>query len=123
MAAASRRRTWLSTAWAVVLVAAAHATVQAQERQHRADVRAGREFALHNCDACHVIGPNQDLRPLVSSYAPSFSDIANKPGTTANSLRAFLSHQHGYSNMPYPDLTATDRENVIAYILSLRGRH
>jgi hypothetical protein len=49
--------------------------------------------------------------------------MSNRPNTTAASLRTFLSHTHGYSNMPYPDLTATDRDDVIAYIISLRGQH
>jgi mono/diheme cytochrome c family protein len=95
----------------------------AQESAYSGSAGAGRELALHNCDACHIVAPNQDLRPLVSGYAPSFIDIANRPTTSEESLRVFLSHPHAYANMPYPDLAARDLTNVVAYILSLRGRH
>lgn len=95
----------------------------AQETAYRGNAAAGREFALHNCDACHIVMAGQDLRPLIGGYAPSFSDIANKPGTSAELLQTFLRHQHAYTNMPYPDLGAQDLANVVAYVLSLRGKH
>jgi len=117
------RKSHMVVAAAAVVLGALAATASAQEKPHPASAQAGREFAGHNCDSCHVIAPKQDLRPLVAGYAPSFSDIANRPDTTAASLRSFLSQPHGYSRMPYPDLLATDRDNVIAFIMSLRGRH
>jgi mono/diheme cytochrome c family protein len=94
----------------------------AQENAHAGNAQAGREFARYNCDACHIVATNQDLRPLIGGYAPSFMSIANKPDTTEASLRAFLSHTHAYTNMPYPDLAAPDLANVVAYIRSLRGK-
>ena len=66
---------------------------------------------------------DQDLRPLISGYAPGFAEIANRPASTPNALHAFLSRSHGYSNMPYPDLGPTDLADVVAYIMSLRHRH
>jgi mono/diheme cytochrome c family protein len=108
---------------AVLALLAAHvAAASAQEGVPRGSAQAGRTFALHNCDACHIVAANQDLRPLSGNYAPSFIDIAKKPSTTADSLRAFLGHPHAYANMPYPDLAAPDLDNVVAYILSLRGK-
>jgi mono/diheme cytochrome c family protein len=107
----------------VALFAVSIAAASAQDNAHRGSAAAGREFALHNCDGCHIVAANQDLRPLIGGYAPSFADVANKPGTTAESLRAFLSHTHAYTNMPYPDLAAPDLANVVAYILGLRGQH
>jgi len=94
----------------------------AQQSAVRGSPAAGRDLAMHECDSCHIVAKNQDIRPLVGGYAPSFFDIANKPTTTGASLQAFISHPHGYSNMPYPDLAATDVDNVVAYILSLRGK-
>jgi hypothetical protein len=70
-----------------------------------------------------VVAANQDIRPLVAGYAPSFSEIANRTDTTPEALSAFLSHQHAYSNMPYPDLRSADLANVVAYIMSLRRRN
>ena len=101
---------------AVALIGA-HAAASAQTGR----ARAGRDFVVHNCDACHVVAANQDLRPLVANYGPSFFDVANRPDTTAASLQVFLSRPHGYSSMPYPDLSAKSLADVVAYILSLRG--
>ena len=102
-----------------ILIAAA----AAQQGPERGDIAAGRDFATHHCDGCHIVAPNQGLRPLVSDYGPAFSDIANKPGTTADSLRTFLSRPHAYANMPYPALSPPDLANAVAYIMSLRTRH
>ena len=118
-----KARTAQSLAWgAVLLLALAHGAARAEMKPRPGDARAGREFAAHNCDSCHIIAPDQDLRPLIGGYAPGFADIANRPNTSADALRAFLSHPHGYSNMPYPDLAPADLSNVVAYIMSLRGR-
>ena len=67
--------------------------------------------------------PGQLCRPLLSHYAPSFYDVANRPNTTAQSLQAFLAHPHSYQSTPYPDLTPIQASDIVSYILSLRGRH
>ncbi|HTW51242.1 MAG TPA: c-type cytochrome [Stellaceae bacterium] len=95
----------------------------AQDQARPGSARAGREFVGYNCDACHVVAADQPLRPLVSGYAPSFTEVANRPDMTPTALRDFLSRQHGYSNMPYPDLAPADLANVVAYVMSLRHRH
>jgi hypothetical protein len=109
-------------AMGLALVGALATGSLAQQSAYRGSIPAGRVFAVYNCDGCHVVAANQDLRPLISGSAPSFISIANKPDTTEASLRAFLAHTHAYANMPYPDLAAPDLANVLAYILSLRGR-
>jgi len=110
------------TAFAVMLSVVTGSTALAAEQARSGNPRAGREFVGHNCDGCHVVAADQDLRPLIAGYAPSFAAIANRPETTAETLRAFLVRQHGYSNMPYPDLAPADLANVVAYIVSLRHR-
>ncbi len=119
----ARMRRRCVAAAALALCVAAAGAASAQQAPYRGPATAGREVALHNCDACHIVAVNQELRPLIGNYAPSFFDIANKPTTTEASLRAFLSHTHAYANMPYPDLAPRDLADVVAYILSLRGRH
>jgi hypothetical protein len=42
----------------------------------------------------------------MSGYAPSFFDVADKPGVTAKSLEDFLAHGHPCSKMLYPQLSA-----------------
>lgn len=110
-------------ALALVSIGTVATAALAQDQARAGSARAGRAFVGYNCDACHVVAADQDIRPLISGYAPSFSEVANRPGTTPTALRDFLGRQHGYSNMPYPDLAPADLANVVAYIMSLRHRH
>ena len=107
-------------AMAAIAIGAIAGVASAKGQGWSGNARAGREFVGHNCDGCHVVAPNQDVQPLVTSYAPSLFAIANRPGTTPETLRDFLKRQHAFSNMPYPDLTPADLANAVAYIMSLR---
>ena len=73
----------LPAATVVLFIIAAAAS--AQNVPHRGDPRQGRSLAVQKCDACHIVALGQQIRPLVPHYAPSFYDVANKPGTTAES--------------------------------------
>jgi mono/diheme cytochrome c family protein len=117
----SGMRALLSMAVVVILVGALAAG--AQNPPHRGDPQEGSRLALRVCGACHIVATNQEMRPLVPHYAPSFFDIANRPGTTAQSIEAFLAHPHRFGNMPSPELTAAQVADVAAYILTLRGRY
>lgn len=107
----------------LILIGAAAGNASAGHQARSGSASAGRELVGYSCDACHVVAANQDIRPLVSGYAPSFSEIANRPDTTPEALCTFLSRQHAYSNMPYPDPAPADLANVVAYIMSLPHRH
>ncbi len=76
----------------------------------------GRAVAERWCASCHVVSP----RPVgpVGDGATPFQSIADRPATTALSLRAFLSSPHG--RMPDLNLTQTEMDDLISYILSLR---
>jgi len=84
----------------------------------------GHSFALKACGACHVVAADQEAPPILYNPAPSFDVIANKRGTTADSLRLFLKTTHTTirepNNMPNPMLADYQTAEVIAYILSLR---
>lgn len=108
----------------VMLSGTIAATAMAQQQPgYRDSAQEGKRFALGKCDACHVVASDQLYRPLLSHYAPSFYDVANRPNTTAQSLQAFLAHPHSYENMPYPNLTPAQVTDIINYILTLRGSH
>jgi cold shock CspA family protein/cytochrome c2 len=83
------------------------------------DPKAGRAFALQNCTGCHVVSSRQLTQPRVAN-GPSFQAVANMRSTTEMSLHAFLSTPH--PKMPDFILAPNDEADVIAYILSLRGR-
>ena len=79
------------------------------------DSSAGVSLAVRWCMACHIVGPNQST---ASDNAPSFREIAARPGTTAGSLDRFLST--GHTLMPDFLLSSQERNALVTYILSLR---
>lgn len=79
------------------------------------------------CAYCHVVAPHRTSE--IEAGAPSFMEIADRPGRDADFLRAFADEIHLVTSagkpplaMPTIVLTATSREDVIAYILSLKSR-
>ncbi|HYF08855.1 MAG TPA: cytochrome c [Acetobacteraceae bacterium] len=82
------------------------------------DAREGRRLAETWCANCHRVGP-QGPGPA-NDAAAAFAAIAAMPSTTAMSLRVFLQTPH--ANMPDYRLTRDQTDNLVAYILSLRGR-
>jgi len=85
--------------------------------QEAGDETSGLKHAQKVCAQCHAIrqGDKHSPNPL----APSFDAIANMSGVTGMSLAAFLHSVH--ENMPNFVLSERDRNNVIAYILSLKN--
>jgi mono/diheme cytochrome c family protein len=77
---------------------------------------AGLDLARAICADCHDVG--QEWDELAAFYGPPFLDIAALPSTTAMSLRVFLRTPH--ENMPNLILSNQERDDVIAYILSLK---
>ena len=77
----------------------------------------GREIAQTWCSNCHVID-RQATR--AGDAMPSFPAIADMPSTTASSLRVFLQSPHG--GMPNFQITRPQVDNVVTYILTLKGK-
>jgi cytochrome c2 len=67
------------------------ATAAARQSCARGPVEEGHHLALNKCDACHVVASDQQFQPLLSNYAPSFFEVANRSKTDACSLEADLS--------------------------------
>lgn len=80
------------------------------------DPAAGLGYARAICADCHDVEREWD--DLAAFYGPPFVDIAAMPSTTELSLRVFLRTPH--ENMPNLILSDHDRDDVIAYILSLK---
>lgn len=89
-----------------------------------AKLERGHDIANVVCAACHVVGATQDETPILRNPAPDFRVIANRPGTTAEQLAAFLRGRHpaALDAMPPPMLSDEMIDAVTAYILSLRTR-
>ncbi len=82
------------------------------------DPVVGRQLAERWCASCHLVSS----RPAgpVGDGAEPFQSIADRPTTSALSLRVFLQKPHG--QMPDLQITHQEANDLIAYILSLRGR-
>jgi cytochrome c len=89
-------------AWSAPLLLASMAFAFGQQV---GDPAAGKQLAEATCIRCH--GAQN-----TSHKAPSFSDIAAMPSTTATSLEVFLRTSH--PTMPNLMLSDTDRGDLIA---------
>ena len=99
-----------------VVIAALIVTPHSAGAQTEGDARLGESFAEAACSQCHAVGSKQIHSP--NRYAPSFSSLANSPGMTATSLHVWFETPH--PSMPNLILRSGDKENVFAYILSLK---
>ncbi len=112
---------------AVVLAGiAASAAYAAPERTDEATIRAGRNIAVTACISCHVVSPNQAVSPVLGHAIPSFEEIANRPDTTAESLREAMKVARWHTPelaatlLPMSRISDVERAQVVAFILSLR---
>lgn len=97
-----------------LLIAAGVAPLQAQDV---GDPRHGLALARQVCSECHAIQPQQLMSP--NPRAPTFPQLAATPGMTAAALTVALTTPH--VGMPMFRLSSEQREDIIAYILGLRG--
>jgi len=77
----------------------------------------GLDYARRICADCHSVEPGTTF---LFSDIPSFRDIANSEGMSPRALAVWLTTSH--PNMPNLIIPPDDRDDVIAYIMSLRGR-
>ena len=100
---------------AMALVAAT-AAGGAAVAQTIGDPAAGRRLAEAWCSECHAITVYALGEPR---RGPEFAEVANRAKTTALSLNVFLRSNH--DNMPNFILTRDEADDIVAYILSLKG--
>lgn len=82
------------------------------------DVEMGLELAASVCSDCHSI--ESELFDMGAHGVPPFQSIADNPTMTPRALQAFLGTPH--RNTPDLNLSVAERDDVIAYIVSLRRR-
>ena len=102
----------LLTAAAYVLLASGP-PVLAQEP---GNVDAGYRMAQEICAECHAIEPDELHSPNMD--APTFFDVANKPGMTAIALSVWFRTPH--PTMPNFVIGADEASDLTDYILSLK---
>jgi mono/diheme cytochrome c family protein len=79
------------------------------------DPKEGLALAQQVCSQCHATVAAQVRSP--NSQAPRFPDLANTPGITSTALLVALTTPH--AGMPMFTFTGEQRDDIIAYILSL----
>jgi cytochrome c2 len=82
------------------------------------DIPRGRAYAEAVCAQCHAVAPADMTSPR--SEATPFTIISQTPGINDRALAAFLQTPH--AAMPNLVVTGQDRDDLIAYIISLRGK-
>jgi mono/diheme cytochrome c family protein len=100
----------------LVTLLALSLAVSPVQAQALGDPQGGLASAQQVCSECHAIRGGQVRSP--NSTAPTFLELATAPGMTSAALTVALTTPH--AGMPMFKLTADQREDVIAYILSLR---
>jgi mono/diheme cytochrome c family protein len=83
------------------------------------DPQKGAALANSVCAQCHAVRKGQLRSP--DPMAPSFSTVAKAPGMTDRALRVWLQSSH--PTMPNFILSGDEKNDVIAYILSLQTGH
>ena len=78
-------------------------------------VTAGHRLAEAWCKDCHAIEARTQGAAVA---APDFTAIANRPSTTALSLKVFLKTSH--PSMPNLVIAPDEADNLVNYILSLK---
>lgn len=81
------------------------------------DPGRGLEAARALCGDCHLLTPKTSPGP--GFQGPSFQEIADTPGINRLALIVFFGTPH--RDMPNLVLDGADRDDIIAYILSLQA--
>ena len=97
-------------------VAAAALAVDQARSESSGDPADGRILARQICSECHAIERTQERS--ANPAAPRFEVIANIPGMTGTALAATLQTSH--KTMPNVLFSPSQRDNIIAFILSLK---
>ena len=85
--------------------------------QDMGDAARGETLAVAVCAQCHAVRAGERRSPDV--MAPNFTAIATTLGMTDRALRVWLESSH--PTMPNIILSHRERDDVVAYILSLRA--
>jgi mono/diheme cytochrome c family protein len=92
-----------------------------QSSEAGGDPQRGFQAALKVCEDCHIVADGRRRAKPPAPGAPSFFDLAKERRVTAFYLRAFFRTPH--RNMPDLMLPDAERDDIIAYILSLKPRN
>jgi mono/diheme cytochrome c family protein len=111
------KRADFSPLGSLILVSTIFAGGGSLNAQQIGDIGEGRRLAEADCAQCHGVDKNAYSS---NPAAPTFDDIANIPGMTGRALIVALRTSH--RSMPNVVVKDRDADNLVAYILSLKGK-
>ncbi|MFM5906176.1 MAG: c-type cytochrome [Novosphingobium sp.] len=107
----------------LVLVTATTATTALDARKLRpqaaAAIKRGQVLATARCGVCHGVTANA---PSPNAEAPPWDDIANRPGTTHVTLRAFLRDSHNYPEAMNFRIKPAQVDDIARYMITLQRK-
>jgi mono/diheme cytochrome c family protein len=101
----------------ICLIMIAYAQLEGVHAQQLGSIPQGHRLARRLCAQCHLVDDAAGLSTNVA--APTFAAIAKTPGLTERALTAALQTSH--RTMPNIVIKGTDINDIVVYILSLRG--
>jgi mono/diheme cytochrome c family protein len=114
---AAIERTKMNTKFSLMLPAVIICGLPAQAAtQEMGDASKGAILAQRICAECHTVENTEISSP--NTRAPNFASLAKTPGMTAMALRERLEFPH--PTMPNLLLTNEQKDDVVAYLLSLK---
>jgi mono/diheme cytochrome c family protein len=107
-------------ALAGALIACVSLLPGAARAQIHPDAKTGHEVAAKLCSGCHIVG-GKAANATMPADVPTFVEIANQPGQTAEAIAGRIVIPH--PPMPQIQLTRLEIGDVAAYIMSLRNEN
>ncbi len=111
-------------AFAAIAIACLWAAGPANAASDKLVSGLGHDLAEHNCSRCHMIEAGQN-NPPDHVGGPTFQSVADRPGTTPESLRRHLTTTHTNAMiplaMPNPQLTEDELIKIVSYLMSLKA--
>jgi mono/diheme cytochrome c family protein len=110
-------RKLLVLATLVCLITMACLQSESVHAQQLGSIHQGRRLAQRLCAQCHLV--DDVAGRSNNAAAPTFAAIAQTPGLTERALTAALQTSH--RTMPNIVIKGADINDIVAYILSLKG--
>jgi mono/diheme cytochrome c family protein len=104
---------------AMLIVATGLVAATSAGAEELGDAARGQNYAEKVCAECHAVGSDDSVSPNFS--APPFKQVANTSGMTARALVVWLQTPH--PSMPNLVIPVDDMHDVVAYIMTLKGKN
>ena len=88
----------------------------AQPEASKSAAERGHAFAAAHCSSCHAVAHGTSPHP----DAPSFVDVINTPGLTAQTLKPWLYNSHNFPDIMSFEIAPEHIDDLAAHMLTLK---